>query len=829
MEDGMIGVVIVSHSAKLAEGILELASQVARDKVRVAAAGGTTDAANPIGTDAFRVLAAIEAVDSGDGVLVLMDLGSAVLSAETAIELLDEARRSRVRLSAGPLVEGAIAAISMAAAGGSLDEIAAEAESALAAKTSQLPMVEQAFNLPARAEERQVMLRNRLGLHARPAARLIRLARTFDARVTLENLTAHTGPFDAASLNGMLSLRARQDHQVLLRAQGGQAREAIAELAGFLASGCGDAEDAPRPTPTEAVIADDGIGGIGASAGVAIGPLVRFRTVVTDVPRRPVGDPESEWRSLQSALIAAQDETRALYDWARRHTSENEAGIFDAQSLLLEDPELLEQARRMVFEHGRDAASAWQSAAGALTGRLASIDDPYLSARAADLSDVAARVLIGITGSSGASLGLSQPAIVAARDLMPSQVEKLDPALVLGVCLETGSASAHSSILARARGIPAVVGLGPALSTIADGTIVAIDGERGKLWVSPAEDARRSLEELRRTWLAARQSSPTDRRAPAVTRDGRRITVLANLSSEAQVMEALDYGAEGVGVLRTEFLFLDRKTAPDEAEQFACYRNIAEALAGRPLVIRTLDIGGDKNVPYVDIGAESNPFLGWRGIRVTLGRRDLFETQLRAILRVGHSHPVEILLPMISTLSELLEAKAVIRSVEDALHREGVPFRSRLPVGVMIEVPAAAVVADRLAAEASRLSIGTNDLVQYLLAADRTNSRVARTADYFQPAVSRVIQDMVNVGRRAGIPVDVCGEMAADPLAAPLLLGLGVEEFSLSPPLIPELKRVIARWTSPAAEALAREALQAQSSESVRQLLTGATIRDGAP
>jgi phosphoenolpyruvate-protein phosphotransferase/dihydroxyacetone kinase phosphotransfer subunit len=814
----MIGVVIVSHSALLAEGVVELARQVARDKVCVAAAGGTADAANPIGTDAFRVLAAIQAVDSGDGVLVLMDLGSAVLSAETALEFLDQPRRSRVRLCAGPLVEGAIAAVSLAAAGGTLAEIAAEAEQALSAK-----IVGQSFSLPSPVAERQVILPNRLGLHARPAARMIRLSRRFDARVTLENLTAHTGPFDAFSLNGMLSLGARQGHQVLLRAQGAQAREAIAELAAYLESGCGDtagaADATPQPSPVDTITADE-IGGIGASAGVAIGPLVRFRTIVTEVPERLAGDPDTEWRRLQSALAAARDETRVLYDWARRHTSENEAGIFDAQALLLEDPELLEQARRLIFEDGRDSTSAWHSAAGTLTERLAALEDPYLRGRAADLSDVAARVLANLTGSSGAIISLSQPSIVAARDLMPSQVEKLDPALVLGLCLETGSASAHSSILARARGIPAVVGLGPALSTLAEGNLVAIDGDQGKLWVSPGEDERRLLEERRRTWLASRQTSLAARHAPAVTRDGRRINVLANLNREEQSSEALDYGAEGVGVLRTEFLFLDRKTAPDESEQFACYRNIAAVLAGRPLVIRTLDIGGDKNVPYVDIGLESNPFLGWRGIRLTLGRRDLFETQLRAILRAGCSRPVEILLPMISTLEELLEAKAVIRGVEDALQREGVPFQPHLPLGVMIEVPAAAVIADQLAAEVTRLSIGTNDLVQYLMAADRTNSRVAGTADYFQPAVLRVIQDVVKVGRRAGIRVDVCGEMAADPLATPLLLGLGVEELSMSPPLIPEMKRAIARWTLPEAEALAHRALQAKSSEAVRHLLT---------
>ncbi len=767
--------------------------------------------ANPIGTDSFRVLKAIEEVDSKDGVLVLMDLGSAVLSAETAIEMLDEPRRSHVRLCAGPLVEGAVAAISLAAAGGSLDEIAAEAEHALGAKSAQLGRSDPAATMPgeAQAVERVVTLQNRLGLHARPAARLIRLVRRFDARVTLENLTAHTGPFDAASLNGMLSLRGRQGHEVLLRAQGVQAREVIAELAGFIESGCGDAAGAGETVwPTS---------GIGASEGIAIGPLVRLHLAVPEVPPCAAGEPEAEWHVLQSALAAAREETRALYDLTRRHAGENEAAIFDAQSLLLEDPELIERARRLVFEDRRDAAYAWHSAAGGLTRQLAAIDDPYLSARAADLSDVTARVLTRITGSGEATISLHEPSVVAAHDLMPSQVGKLDPSLVIGLCLETGSASAHSAILARARGIPAVVGLGAALSTIAEGTIVAIDGERGTLLVSPGEKEMLRLEERRQAWLAARGKRHAEHHAPAATRDGRRITLLANLNREAQVMEALDYGAEGVGVLRTEFLFLDRKAAPDENEQFACYRNIAEALVGGPLVVRILDIGGDKNVPYVNIGEEPNPFLGWRGMRVMLDRRDLFETQLRAILRAGQGHAVEVLLPMISTLTELRAAKAVIRGVEEALRREGVPFRPGIPSGVMIEVPAAAVIADRLAAEASRLCLGTNDLVQYLMAADRTNSRVAPTADHFQPAVLRVIQDMVKVGRSSGIRVDVCGEMAADPLAAPLLLGLGVEEFSVSPPFIPELKRTMALWTLPDAEALAREALESESSEAVRE------------
>jgi phosphocarrier protein FPr len=780
----MIGVVIVSHSAKLAEGVVELVMQVAQDKVRVAPAGGTSDGG--IGTDAFRVLEAIQTVDSEEGVLVLMDLGSAVLSAETAVDFLDEAQRGRVRLCSGPLVEGAVAAVSLAAAGGTLEEIAAEAEGALSGKATPTVVLAGAI------EERTVTLPNRLGLHARPAARIIRLARRYGARMTIENLTAHIGPVDAGSLNAMLSLRGRQGHELRFRAEGSQARQAIAEMAAFVESGCGDVEEAPHPTEDA---------GIGASAGIAIGPLVRIRTTLPDISRQTCGDPDAEWQRLQVALSGAQRETRALYDWARQHAGENQAGIFDAQSLLLEDPELIELARSGIFDERRDAASAWQSAASSFAEQFGAID------READLTDVSARVLEKVSGAGGVEISLHQPAILAAHDLLPSHIEKLDPALVLGLCLETGSASAHTAILARARGIPAVVGLGPALSTVAEGTTVAIDGEQGKLWVSPGEDEIRHLEELRCNWLAARQASQAIRHHPATTRDGRRITVLANLSREAQVFDAIEYGAEGVGVLRTEFLFLDRKTPPDEEEQFSCYRNIAEALDERTLVIRTLDIGGDKSVPYIDIGAEANPFLGWRGIRIMLERRDLFKTQLRAIMRAADKYPVEVLLPMISTLQELREAKAFMGELG-----------LRIPVGAMIEVPAAALLADRLAPEVSRLSIGTNDLVQYLMAADRTNARVAHTADHFQPAVLRAIRDTVIAGRNAGINVDVCGEMAPDPLAAPLLLGLGVEEFSVSPPMIPDLKRAIARWTVVEAEDLARQALEAESAAAVRSL-----------
>jgi multiphosphoryl transfer protein len=439
------------------------------------------------------------------------------------------------------------------------------------------------------------------------------------------------------------------------------------------------------------------------------------------------------------------------------------------------------------------------------------------------LWDAASRVLRRLGAAGEASFALTEPAIVAARDLLPSEVEKLDPALVLGLCLETGSASAHAAILVRSRGIPAVVGLGPALSTVAEGTIAALDGERGSLRLSPSEQELRRIEERRRDWLHAREAAEAKRRSPAATSDGRGIAVLANISRDTEVLEALEQGAEGVGVLRTEFLFLHRSTPPDEEEQLAAYRTIAQALGPRPLVVRTLDIGGDKSVPYIEPAAEANPFLGWRGVRLTLGRRDLFETQLRAILRAAHQHPVEVLLPMVSSLAELREAKAILSEAADALRRAGVPFRENIPVGVMIEVPAAVAIADLLASEACRLSIGTNDLVQYAMAADRTNSRVAPIADHFQPAVLRMIRDTVAAARQAGIRVDVCGEMAADRLAVPLLLGLGVDELSVSAPLVAEVKDTIRAWSIADAEVIAREALAAQSSGAVRQLLSSKT------
>ncbi len=829
----MIGLVVVSHSAQLAEGVCDLARQVAQGKVRIAAAGGTGDPANPIGTDAFRVLDAIQSVYSDDGVLVLMDLGSAVLSAETALELLAEEGESRVRLCSAPLVEGAVAAASVAAAGAGLAEIAAEAENALASKVSQLGTSHpRAHEQPAAHPESGtdeaavVTVTNRHGLHARPAAQLFRISRQYQARVTLENLTLGSDPVPADSFSRVLSLGARQGHEVRIRARGPEAHVALPPVADIIQGGCGEMEatHGPDPPPDEVPVKHDPTGrhelsGIAAGVGIAIGPLFQLRAGTVAFAAREIADPEKERERLMAAIAGAREEIAALYEWSKAHIGAEEAGIFDAHLLFLEDPILIGAVLHRLTAERMAAESAWQSETMRLTDRLSGLEDPYQRARAADLADVAARVLRRLTGHTGAVRLPREPAILTAHDLTPSQVKDFDPSIVLGLCLEAGSASAHSVILARALGIPAVAGLGPGISALADGTMVAMDGEQGTVWIAPDAGLLEMLESRRQQWLDSRRSAELERHKPAAMRDGRRIRVLANIGGVAEAAEALSCGAEGVGVLRTEFLFLGRATAPDEEEQTDAYRKIADSLDGRQLSIRALDIGGDKSLPYVEIGQEANPFLGWRGIRVMLSRRDLFRTQLRAILRAGATHPVELLLPMIASVDELRQAKAMLREAEAELEGDGIPFLRNIRIGAMIEVPAAVAVADQLAREASFFSIGSNDLIQYAMAADRTNSRVAPIADPFQPAVLRMIRQTIEAGRSRGIEVTLCGELAADPLATPLLLGLGLEEFSVSAALIPELKRAISRWSAQDAEDVAQEAMAMDSNESVRRFL----------
>jgi len=828
----VIGIVIVSHSARLAEGVCELASQAAQGRVPLAAAGGIEGPPAALGTDPQRVQQAIESVYSEDGVIVLMDLGSALLSAEMAVELLPEMHRAVVRLCEAPLVEGAVAAAVQAAAGADVDRVLAEARGALMAKSAQLagpaplPGAPPPAGPNGPAGELVLAVCNRLGLHARPAAGFVHTAARFRSHIRVRNLTRRVGPADARSINQLLMLGIRQGDELGLAADGPDAGAALAALRALVEDGFGEAEgalppDAERPSAPASAVAASGLAGLPVSPGIAIGPLARERPAEpAERPERPAGDPEAEAQRLEGAIQAARREVEAVRERARQQAGEGEAALFDAQLLFLADPDLTDAARRRIVEERLSAEAAWQAVIGGTAAAYRALEDAYLRARALDVADVGQRVLRRLAGSATRSLNPAQPAILVAGELTPSDVGSLEPGRVLGVCAELGGPTSHSAILLRALGIPAVTGVGPALAGLAEGTLLALNGDQGRVWVAPGPEQLAELQARQRAWQAAREAARRAAQAPARSRDGRPVEVVANVGGLADARAALADGAEGVGVLRTEFLFLNRPAAPSEEEQLAAYAAIARVVGQRPLVIRTLDAGGDKALPYLELGHEANPFLGWRGIRISLERPELLNTQLRAILRAGPGHRIKVMFPMVSTPGEVRAAKAILVEARAELGQAGIAFDADMEVGVMLEVPAAIAVADQLAAEVQFFSIGTNDLCQYLAAADRTNARVAALADSFQPALLRMVHQAVQVAHRAGIWVGLCGELAGDPLAAPLLLGMGLDELSMNPAAIPVVKQAISRWNVPDAEAVLAEALRLDSAEAVRQYLS---------
>jgi phosphoenolpyruvate-protein phosphotransferase/dihydroxyacetone kinase phosphotransfer subunit len=823
----MIGIVIVAHSAKLAEGVQELAEQMVQGQVPLAAAGGIDDPQNPFGTDAMRVCQAIESVYSDDGVVVLMDLGSALLSTEMALEFLPEEQRSKVHLCEAPLVEGAIAGVVQAAAGGDAEQVMAEARGALTPKAAQLGVVPIEVSpptpaVPARpAQETRLTVRNRLGLHARPAAQFVSTAARFQSEITVRNVTRGTETASAKSINQVATLGVRQGHEIAIAAQGPDSDAALAALEALVEANFGEAEAAlevatesqvtvPRPV-------EGGLAGIPASPGIAVGPAVLYYPAPPEVSERHVDDPQVEWQRLQAAVRTARREIQDLRSRAAAQVSEYEVAIFDAHVLFLEDPALIDAARQRIFDEQINAEAAWQSVVNQMVATYKALDDPYLQARAADVADVGQRVLRLLTGAAPTPPKLPRPAVLVAGDLTPSDTAQLDSTKVLGICTALGGATSHSAILARALGIPAVVGVGPEVLRLPDGALLALDGQKGQVWVNPEQERLTALQAQREAWLAAQQAARAAGQQPAITHDGWRVEVVANIRGVADARAALDYGAEGVGLLRTEFLYLNRMTAPSEEEQLAAYKAIAEVLGSRPLIIRTMDIGGDKPLPYLDLGQESNPFLGWRGIRICLDRPDILKTQIRAILRASPGHQIKVMFPMVATVAEVQAVREIIAEAQAELRRADIPFDEGMEVGIMVEVPSAVAIADQLAVEVDFFSIGTNDLSQYTMAADRTNAHVVALADAFQPAVLRMVRQIVQAGHAAGIWVGLCGELAGDPLAAPILVGLGLDEFSMNAPAIPAVKQVITQVTVPEAEAIAAAVLNLDSAIAARR------------
>ena len=827
----MVGIVLVSHSATLADGVRGLAAEMAGTDVRLEPAGGL-DAPDALGTDAVRVAEAIARADSGDGVLVLMDLGSAVLSAETALDLLTPEQRERVLLSEAPLVEGAVAAAVAARLGAPLPEVAAEARGGLQGKTAHLGADEPSPPVPAAAPAPtdqgptlHLEVGNPLGLHARPAARFVQTAAGFDAEVEVTNLTTGRGPAGGRSLNGLATLGIRQGHDILVSARGPQAEAALEALASLAARDFDEelapaAPPGPPPSPNARapVNVPEGaaLAGLPGAPGIVSAAARHFRIAAPEIPTGSATDPEAEWKALEEAREQVRSEIRAVRDSVAVRAGGYSAAIFDAHLLFLDDEALLGPSRRAIFEHRRNAAQAWNDAAEAVAAEYRSLDDDYLRARADDLTGVARQVVAALAGDT-ATPTLSAAGIVIAEDLTPADTAALDRELARGIATAAGSPTSHSAILARSLGIPAAVGLGEAVLIVPEGEQLLLDGDAGLVYLDP--DQELVAEYKRRGEAREKEASVARAEAaePAVTRDGHRVEVVANIGSPEDVPTAIASGAEGVGLLRTEFLFLDRDTMPSEDEQHAVYTRIAAGLDGRPLVLRTLDVGADKPLPYVPRRPETNPFLGVRGLRLALATPELLETQLRAVLRTAADYPLKVMFPMVATLAEFREATSVLERVRASLESAGTTV-AELEVGVMIEVPAAALAAEIFAPEVDFFSLGTNDLTQYTMAAERGNAAVAGLADGLHPAVLRLVRIVADAASRHDRWVGVCGELAADPVAAPVLIGLGVTELSVNTPSIPAVKQAVRRIDTEAARALADEALGLSSAAEVRAL-----------
>ena len=564
------------------------------------------------------------------------------------------------------------------------------------------------------------------------------------------------------------------------------------------------------------------IHGVGASPGLAIGKAMVCGRARPKVYRRKILESEisRELKRWQEALDQAMEETRRLQSKVEQEAGEAHAEIFSAHLLMLSDPLLTSEVEREIAEGQVNAEFALIEVTQSLKSNFQSMEDPYLKLRAIDIQDLEDRLLGHLAGFYSAPPAPAGPTILVAHEVRPSEVAQLDREKIVGLALDSGSRTSHSIILARSMNIPAVVGLRDVSEKVGEGELIILDGSLGELILDPPPEVVAEYEKRREREELSLLELEEVRALPAVTRDGRAIHLLANVTNVEESVAALKASAEGIGLFRTEFLFLNRPTLPREEEQFEAYRHLVEVMGDRPTVIRTFDVGGDNPIFSISERREANPFLGTRSLRLCLEHPELFRTQLRAILRAGLWGRLKIMFPMVTTVQDLQEALELLRETERGLQRDGVPHREEIEVGIMLEVPSAALTLDLLAPQVDFFSIGTNDLFQYTLAIDRTNERLASRYGSLDPAILRLVKGMVEAAKEAGKPLSVCGEMAGEALALPLLVGLGVEELSMSVSALLPAKRIIRQISTAEAYDLTQVCLRERTAKGIERLST---------
>jgi multiphosphoryl transfer protein len=676
-----------------------------------------------------------------------------------------------------------------------------------------------------------VIIPNPEGLHARPAAVLANLAQKYESVIRLKRGDDQA---NAKSVMAIMGLEVLTGNKVQVIARGPDAAQAAEELAEALREGLGEegvvpvaeattsiapaatTPSAPAPAAARPARRSEDpnlLLGVAASPGLGVGRVLRVFHEDIEV-KEDAADAHKERRLLNEALDRAMVQLENLENRLRQDADADKAAIFGAHREILRDPDLLDIASSAI-DKGKSAAFAWRRAYTTYADRLAGSKNELLAQRATDVRDVGQRVLEEVTGQRREKADVPEGTILVAEDLTPSDTASLDRTKVVGFCTLAGGASSHVSILARSLDIPAVAGIEPRALDIADGTLVILDGAKGTLRVNVTEDDVARIRRHQERLAARRAEELAHAHEPAVTSDGHRVEVVANIGGLEDAQQAMTKGAEGVGLLRSEFVFLDRAKAPTEDEQAEIYTAIAKALTpGQPLVIRTLDVGGDKPLPYLPMAPEENPFLGQRGIRVGLDRPEVLRTQARAILRATDAGAkIHVMFPMIATIEDFRQAKAIFEEERAALGAEPVP------VGIMVEVPSVAVMAPQFAAEVDFFSVGTNDLTQYTLAMDRGHPKLAPQVDGLNPAVLGLIAQAAKAAHEAGRWVGVCGGMASDPQAVPILVGLGVDELSVSVPAIPAVKARVRSLSLAQSQELAARALTQDSAATVRALV----------
>ncbi|EMI11264.1 phosphoenolpyruvate--protein phosphotransferase [Anoxybacillus gonensis] len=556
--------------------------------------------------------------------------------------------------------------------------------------------------------------------------------------------------------------------------------------------------------------------GIAASNGIAIAKAYRLEHPDLTVEKQTIENPAEQVSRLQQALAKAKEELKVIQAHALKELGEDKAAIFSAHLLVLSDPELVQAVEQKIEQERVNAEFALHDVASMFIAMFEAMDNEYMKERAADIRDVTKRVLahlLGVTISNPSMI--TEEVVIIAEDLTPSDTAQLNRKYVKGFTTDIGGRTSHSAIMARSMEIPAVVGTKEATATIQNGDIVIIDGLDGEVIVNPTEEIIAQYEQKLAAFAAQKAEWAKLVHEQTMTKDGHHVELAANIGTPNDVEGVLANGAEGIGLYRTEFLYMGRHELPTEEEQFEAYKTVLEKMEGKPVVVRTLDIGGDKELPYLDLPKEMNPFLGFRAIRLCLDMQQMFRTQLRALLRASVYGNLKVMFPMIATLDEFRQAKAILLEEKEKLVAEGVPVSDEIEVGMMVEIPAAAVLADQFAKEVDFFSIGTNDLIQYTMASDRMNERVSYLYQPYNPAILRLIYNVIEAAHKEGKWVGMCGEMAGEQLAVPILLAFGLDEFSMSATSILRVRSQLKKLSKQEAEQVKNHILSLATAEEV--------------